>query len=82
MCIKVRFVGQNRTVADLDCEESITLNQTDEAGSRNTYCTFLAVVLVIVQHEAAAALAAVASEGVHTFVLAASVFFGALIYIC
>lgn len=39
-------------------------------------------MLVIVQHEAAAALTAVASEGVHTLVLAASVFFGALVYVC
>lgn len=39
-------------------------------------------MLIIVQHEAAATLTAVAPEGVHTFMLAASVFFGALVYIC
>ena len=50
--------------------------------SRISHRTFLAVVLVIVQHEAAAALTAVAPEGVHAFVLAASVFFGALVDIC
>lgn len=46
------------------------------------HCTFLAVMFIIMQHEAAAALTAVASEGVHTLVLAAPVFFGALVYIC
>lgn len=44
--------------------------------------TFLAVVLVVVQHEAAAALTAVAAEGVDALVLAASVFFGTLVDIC
>lgn len=47
-----------------------------------TYCTFLAVMPVVVQHEAPAALTAVAPEGVYTFMLAASITFGALIYIC
>lgn len=42
---------------------------------------FLAVMFIIVQHEAAAALTAVASKGVHTFMLATSVFFRALVYI-
>lgn len=39
-------------------------------------------MFIIMQHEAATALTAVASEGVHTLVLAAPVFFGALVYIC
>lgn len=51
-------------------------------SQKNTHSTFLAVVFVIVQHEAAPALTAVAPEGVHTFMLAASVFFGALVDIC
>lgn len=44
--------------------------------------TFLAVVLIIMQHEAAAALTTVASEGVDALVLAASIFFGTLVDIC
>lgn len=52
------------------------------AGPGAHVLTFLAVVLVVVQHEAAAALAAVASEGVDALVLAASIFFGTLIDIC
>lgn len=43
--------------------------------------TFLAVVLVVVQHEAAAALALVAAEGVEALVLAAPVVLGALILV-
>lgn len=39
-------------------------------------------MLVVVQHEPAATLTAVASKGVHTLVLAASIVFGALIDIC
>lgn len=52
--------------------------------NRDTYCTvtFLAVVLVVVQHEPAATLTAVATEGVHTLVLAASIVLGALVDIC
>lgn len=46
------------------------------------YGTFLAVVPVVVQHEAAAALTAVAPKSVYAFVLAAAVTFGALVYIC
>lgn len=57
---------------------TITISQQ----SHLTYSTFLTVVLVIMQHEAAATLTAVASKGVHTFMLAASIFFRALIYIC
>lgn len=44
--------------------------------------TFLAVVLVVVQHEAAAALALVAAEGVEALVLAAAVVLGALVLVC
>lgn len=44
--------------------------------------TFLAVVLVVVQHEAAAALALVAAEGVEALVLAAPVVLGALVLVC
>lgn len=51
------------------------------SGNQDTL-TFLAVVLVVVQHEAAAALTAVASEGIHALMLAASVFFGTLVDIC
>lgn len=43
--------------------------------------TFLAVVLVVVQHEAAAALALVAAEGVEALVLAAPVILGAFILV-
>lgn len=44
--------------------------------------TFLAVVLIIMQHEAAAALTTVAPEGIDALVLAASIFFGTLVDIC
>lgn len=39
-------------------------------------------MLIVMEHEAAAALTAVAPEGVHTFMLAAAVLFGALVDIC
>lgn len=44
--------------------------------------TFLAVVLIIMQHEAAAALTTVAPKGIDALVLAASIFFGTLVDIC
>lgn len=44
--------------------------------------TFLAVVLIIVQHEAAAALTTVTPEGIDALVLAAAIFFGTLVDIC
>lgn len=43
--------------------------------------TLFAVVLVLVQHKAAPALAAVAPEGVDAFVLTAAVFLGALVFV-
>lgn len=39
-------------------------------------------MLVVVQHEAAATLTAVAAESVDALVLAAAVFFGTLVNIC
>lgn len=54
----------------------------DTAGPVENALTFLAVVFIIMQHEAAAALTAVAPEGVDALVLAASVFFGTLVDIC
>lgn len=44
--------------------------------------TFLAVVLVVVQDETAAALALVAAEGVEALVLAAPVVLGTLVFVC
>lgn len=44
--------------------------------------TFLAVVFVVVQDEAAAALALVAAEGVDAVLLTAAVVLGALVLVC
>ena len=44
--------------------------------------TFLAVVLVVVEDEAAATLALVAAEGVDAVLLAAAVVLGALVLVC
>lgn len=49
---------------------------------KQVYSTFLAVVFILMQHEAAATLTPVAPKRVHTFMLAASVSFGALVLIC
>lgn len=51
----------------------------DGVGPVVDVLTFLAVVLVVVQHEAAAALTAVAPEGVDALLLAASILFGTLV---
>lgn len=55
---------------------------SDTAGPLESALTFLAVVLIVVQHEAAVAPTSVASEGVDALVLAASLLFGALVDIC
>ena len=44
-------------------------------------CTFFAVVLVVVQNEATATLTAVASKGIDTVLLAASVLFRTLVLV-
>lgn len=44
--------------------------------------TFLAVVFIFMQDKATPALAAVATEGVHTLVLAATILLRALVLIC
>lgn len=43
--------------------------------------TFFTVVLVLVQHKAAPALTAVASEGVDALVLTAAILLGALVFV-
>lgn len=44
--------------------------------------TFLAVMLVVMQHKATAALAHVGTEGIEALMLAPTVVLGALIFVC
>lgn len=69
--------GDNEGVRDVNLGGS----GLEGGGDLGRGPTFLAVVLVIVQHEAAAALALVAAEGVEALVLAAPVVLGALVLI-
>lgn len=53
-----------------------------QPGAGLALLTFLAVVLVVMQDEAAAALALITAEGVDAVLLTAAVVLGALVLVC